>query len=51
MTPTYLSKLFKNYTGKSLLDFINTVRIEKSKELLEKEELTIAQVAEKEKVL
>lgn len=46
MTPTYLSKLFKNYTGKSLLDFINMVRIEKAKELLEQEELTVAQVAE-----
>lgn len=46
ITPTYLSKLFKNYTGKSLLDFINIVRIEKAKELLKEEELTVAQIAE-----
>lgn len=34
MTPAYLSNIFKRETGVSLLGYINTVRIEKAKELL-----------------
>ena len=36
LTPAYLSSIFKDETGVSLLDFINMVRIEASKQLLEK---------------
>ena len=35
MKPTYLSRLFKDHTGEGLLDFINKVRIDKAKQLLE----------------
>lgn len=34
ITPSYLSALFKEQTGQSLLDYINRMRIEKIKELL-----------------
>lgn len=34
ITPTYLSALFKEQTGISLLEYINKARIEKAKELL-----------------
>ena len=34
MTPAYLSAMFKKQTGKSLLKYINTVRVEAAKELL-----------------
>lgn len=34
LAPSYLSKLFKEQSGQSLLDYINMVRIEKAKELL-----------------
>ena len=35
MTPAYLSSIYKKQTGGSLLDYINTMRIEHAKELLE----------------
>lgn len=34
ITPSYLSSLFKEQTGQSLLDYINRMRVEKIKELL-----------------
>lgn len=36
ITPSYLSSLFKEQTGVSLLEYINRTRVEKIKELLEK---------------
>ena len=45
ITPSYMSKIFKMETGKSLLAYISEVRICAAKELLE-EGKTIAQVAE-----
>lgn len=35
ITPSYLSSLFKEQTGFSLLEYINKIRVEKVKELLE----------------
>lgn len=35
MTPNYLSSIYKKQTGKSLLDYINTMRLEHAKGLLE----------------
>lgn len=34
LSPSYLSKLFKQESGRSILDYLNTVRMEKAKELL-----------------
>lgn len=34
MTPAYLSAIYKKQTGKSLLDFINQIRVEKAEALL-----------------
>ena len=36
MTPSYLSSLYKKQTGKSLLEFINNVRMDFAEELLKK---------------
>ncbi|NMA95362.1 MAG: AraC family transcriptional regulator [Clostridiales bacterium] len=44
MTPSYISRLFKEGTGESLLDYINTIRLKKAKELLLQEELTVERV-------
>lgn len=42
---TYLSKLFKDYVGEGLLDRINKVRIEKSKQLLRHQEQSVGDAA------
>ncbi|MGO4276519.1 helix-turn-helix transcriptional regulator, partial [Paenibacillus sp. TAF58] len=42
---TYLSKLFKDYVGEGLLDRINKVRIEKSKQLLRRQEQSVGDAA------
>ena len=46
ITSAYLSKIFKNHVGLSLHEYINMVRINKAKELLKREELTIAQIGQ-----
>ncbi len=43
ITPSYLSALFKDQTGVSLLEYINTIRVEKIKELL-KEGMSIVEI-------
>jgi two-component system response regulator YesN len=40
----YLSQLFKEKTGQTYLDFLTQVRIERSKELLEKSELKLYEI-------
>ncbi|NOU67151.1 helix-turn-helix domain-containing protein [Paenibacillus sp. LMG 31461] len=42
---TYLSKIFKDYAGEGLLDRINKVRIEKSKQLLKGNEQSVGDAA------
>ncbi|MGO4495793.1 helix-turn-helix domain-containing protein [Paenibacillus sp. 2RAB27] len=42
---TYLSKLFKDYVGEGLLDRINKVRVEKSKQLLKGNEQSVGDAA------
>ncbi|GGI44457.1 putative HTH-type transcriptional regulator YtdP [Paenibacillus marchantiophytorum] len=42
---TYLSKLFKDYVGEGLLDRINKVRIDKSKQLLRQHEQSVGDAA------
>lgn len=44
MTPSYISRLFKERTGESLLDYINETRLRKAKELLAQNDLTVEKV-------
>lgn len=46
LTPTYLSKIFKEQTGQYLLDYINHIRIKRSKELLVISKESLAKVAD-----
>lgn len=45
MTPSYVSKLFKDHTGESLLDYINKTRLEQAKLLLTGEKYTVSEIA------
>ena len=45
MNPKYISAVFKEITGKSILDVINRTRIEKAKSLLKEQEMSIAGTA------
>lgn len=45
ITPSYMSKLFKEQTGETLPDYINKVRLEKAKVLLRDEKLNISEAA------
>ncbi|MDF2935287.1 MAG: transcriptional regulator, AraC family [Paenibacillaceae bacterium] len=47
ITPSYMSKLFKEQTGETLPDYINRVRLEKAKVLLRDEKLNISDAAVK----
>lgn len=47
MSPVYISKVFKENTFETIVDFIVKVRINKSKELLGKKELSISEISEK----
>ncbi|WP_283571153.1 helix-turn-helix domain-containing protein [Paenibacillus brevis] len=47
ITPSYMSKLFKEQTGETLPDYINKVRLEKAKVLLKDEKLNISDAAVK----
>lgn len=46
MTPSYLSLLYKKQTGKSLLEFINNVRMDFAEELLKKG-VSVSEAAER----
>ena len=45
ISPTYLSRVFKREVGSSMVDFLNRIRIEKSKELLVDESARLIEVA------
>lgn len=47
ITPSYMSKLFKEQTGETLPDYINKVRLEKAKGLLRDKKLNISDAAVK----
>ncbi|WP_282939710.1 helix-turn-helix domain-containing protein [Paenibacillus sp. RC67] len=47
LTPSYVSRLFKEYTGEALLDFINKTRLEEAKKLLIEQKYTVNEVAGK----
>ena len=44
MHPCYISRVYKVQAGESILDFINKIRIEKSKEILKVKKLTLEEV-------
>ena len=45
LNPSYLSRLYKEVTGSNLSDFIDDARVKKAKELLEKGNVKIYEVA------
>ncbi|TYP69867.1 AraC family transcriptional regulator [Paenibacillus methanolicus] len=45
MAPSYISKLFKEFAGESLLDYINKTRLEKAKLLLSGEKYTVGEIS------
>jgi len=47
MTPAYLSKLYKQETGNTILYALNKARIDASKQLLEESNLSINEISEK----
>lgn len=44
LNPSYLSRLFKQVKGVSLIDFSNQIKIEKAKEVLQQEKISIQEV-------
>lgn len=47
LTPSYLTRLYKEYTGKGILEYINICRLEAAKYLLRQRELTVKDIAVK----
>ncbi|GBG11249.1 AraC family transcriptional regulator [Paenibacillus agaridevorans] len=45
MTPSYISKLFKEHAGESLLDYINKTRLAQAKLLLTGEKYTVSEIS------
>lgn len=45
LSPTYLSRIFKQETGAAFNDYLNRVRIQKSKELLRHRDLRLADIS------
>jgi len=45
LAPTYLGKMFKIYTGRRIGDLINNLRIEEARELLEKGDMPVIDIA------
>lgn len=45
LSPNYISKIFKNHTGQSLLTYINQVRIKHAKELLASTNINVDEIA------
>lgn len=43
--PDYMTRIFKKYTGKTTLEYINGVRLQRAKSLLLNSDLSVAQVA------
>ncbi|MNR51475.1 Arabinose operon regulatory protein [compost metagenome] len=46
LTPSYVTRYFKNKNGLPLMQYVSKIRIEKAKELLETTNLTIKEIVE-----
>ena len=46
LNPRYLGSLFKNATGKTLIEYLNEIRIKKAKELLSQTNMSIKTISE-----
>ena len=46
MAPSYISKIFKDSYGETLVDFINKYRLSKAKELIKSEKYTFLEITE-----
>ncbi|SFA79859.1 AraC-type DNA-binding protein [Cohnella sp. OV330] len=44
MAPAYFSHMFKHVTGQSFIDYVNEVRIERAKELIRRQSLSVTQI-------
>jgi YesN/AraC family two-component response regulator len=47
MSAVYLSRIFKEYTSESILDYMNRVKLEKAKELLTESSYTVNDISGK----
>ena len=47
MSPSYITRIFKQYTTKTILDYIIEVRMKKARDLLENKVYSISEIAEK----
>jgi len=45
ISPFYLSKIFKKYTGVNFIDYLTKLKIEKAKELLEYTDMPVINIA------
>ena len=47
LSPSYVSRIFKEYYGTNYVDYLNRNRVKKAKEYLQDASLTIQEIAEK----
>ena len=45
VSPSYVSRVFRRYTGMALWDYVNSFRIARARELLEHSDMTVTEVA------
>lgn len=45
VSPSYVSRVFRRYTGMSLWDYVNSFRITRARELLEHSDMTVTEIA------
>ena len=45
VSPSYVSRVFRRYTGMALWDYVNSFRIARARELLEHSDMTVTEIA------
>ena len=45
VSPSYVSRIFRRYTGMALWDYVNSFRIARARELLEHSDMTVTEIA------